>query len=122
MANELDGIYNAGLDACRTGAIRVAICSAQPANYAGIAAVTLGEATISSADFAALADNTPSGRKVVFNGKAGVVPTGNGTALYLAFHNNVDILYATPTVTSQAITTSQTWDIPSCTLGILDPA
>jgi len=122
MANNLDGIYNAGLAVVRAGAIRVAVCSGQPADYAGIAAVTLGEVTISSADFAAVADHTPSGRKLVFNGKNGVLPSANGTATFLAFHNNVDTLYATPTCTSQALTTEQTWNLPASTLAILDPA
>lgn len=121
MAKNYDGISDAGLNACRNGATRATLCSAQPANYAGIAAVALGAATISSADFTAPADGSPSGRAMTFSGKAGVVPTADGTVNHIAFHNNADIMYAVTTVTSQAVTTSQTWDIPSCTITQVDP-
>lgn len=58
MANELDTLYEIGLNALKSGEIRISLCSAQPANYAGIAAVQLGIATISSADFTGPADHT----------------------------------------------------------------
>jgi len=121
MGKNWDATIDAGLNALKAGAIRVAMCSAEPANYAGIAAVTLGTATISSSDFTGPDDHT-SGRKLTFNGKAGVTPSGNGTVTHLAFHNNSSILYAVTTTTSQAVTDQQTWDIPgSVVLSVADP-
>ena len=120
MAKNYDGLLDAGYNAMKAGAIRVALCSGEPASYAGIAAVTLGTATISSTDFTGPADHT-TGRKLTFNGKAGITPSANGTVTHLAFHDNSGVMYCVTTTTSQAVTTSQTWDIPSCIIGITDP-
>lgn len=121
MAKHWDATIDAGLNALKSNAIRVTLCSADPVNYAGISGVALGVATISSSDWTGPADHT-SGRKLTFGGKAGVTPDSNGTVTHLAFHDNSSVLYAVTETTSQAVTTSQTWDIPgSVVVAIADP-
>ena len=114
MAKNFDAVLDAGMDAMKSGAIRVAYCSAEPANYAGIAAVKLGEATITGTDFTGPEAHTPTGRKLTFGGKSGSTPTANGTVTHLVFHDNSAVMWGVTTTTSQAVTTSQSWNIPSC--------
>lgn len=121
MAKHWDACLDAGLNALKNNAIRAIMCSADPVNFAGVAAVTLGTATISSSDFTGPADHT-SGRKLTFSGKSGVTPSANGTVTHLAFTDNSAVLYAVTETTSQAVTTAQTWDIPgSVVVTIAEP-
>lgn len=91
MAKNFDATFDAGLNAMKAGAIRVAVCSSQPANYGAIAAATLGTVTISSTDFTGPADHT-TGRKLTFNGKDVTISTG-GTVTHLVFHDNSAVLW-----------------------------
>lgn len=88
--------YDAAFDDLATKGIRVAVCSSEPANYAGIAAVKLAEATLASGDYTKGAA-TPDGRKVTIAAKNGVTATGTGTPAYLAIHDNTsELLRTTP--------------------------
>lgn len=113
-----DAVLDAALDKIATST-KLTFCSSQPANYAGIAAVKLVDVTIDSGDFTK-ADDT-SGRKVTIGAQTGMTPSANGTVTYAVLDDGTTLLAAT-TVTSQAVTTSQTWNSPSFKISIGDPS
>ena len=122
MAKYVDhtAVMDVGLTTIKTGAIRMIFTSSAPANYAGIAALTLITQTIASGDMT-LADDT-SGRKLTVAAKTGMTPSANGTVTYVCLTDNSSIWYAGTTVTSQAVTTSQTWNSPAFKIAaIADP-
>lgn len=83
--------YDAALNFLKNGMIRQTACSAEPANYAGIAAVALASATMASGDFT-LAAGDVSGRKVTVAAKSGVTIDSSGTANHVVLHDNASIL------------------------------
>lgn len=115
-------VLDPGLTNIKTNVTTLVFCSAQPANYAGIAAVALATKTgIVAGDFTLADGNTGSGgRMVTVAAKTGMVPSANGTVAYVVGHNGTKIYYGTA-VTSQPVTTAQTWDSPSHRLVIGDP-
>lgn len=108
-----DAAIDAGLDKVATGT-RLTFCSAQPANFAGIAAVKLAEIAVTpgagNGDFT-IADHT-SGRKLTVGAQTGLVPSANGTVNHACIDDGTTLLSVT-TVTPQAVTTAQTWDSPA---------
>lgn len=86
-----DAFYDAAFNWLRDNSIRMAACSAEPADYAGIAAVRLAEATVASGDFTNAVGDV-SGRKVTVAAKPGVSITASGTANHVVLHNNSAIL------------------------------
>jgi hypothetical protein len=118
-----DVVMDAALDKIATGT-RLTFCSGQPANFAGIAAVLLASVTVTAGngngDFT-IADGPVSGRKLTVGAQTGMTPAGNGTVTYACVDDGTTLLSAT-TVTSQAVTTAQTWDSPAFVpFGITDP-
>jgi hypothetical protein len=105
-----DAVMDLNLDKIATGT-RVSICSGEPANFAGIAAVSLGEVTVGGSDFAK-ANGDTSGRKLTLGALTGITPSANGTVTYLAIDDGSALLKTVP-VTSQAVTTAQTWSSPA---------
>jgi len=83
------------------------VCSGEPANYAGIAAVELATAVISGSY--SKADGTPDGRKNSLPGQADLSISADGTATHYAISNGTDTLYAVATISNpQALTTGGT--------------
>lgn len=123
MAKEFhNDVLDAALDKIAT-CTHLTFCSSQPANYAGITAVTLASATLTAGDGNGdyvVADDT-SGRKVTVGAQTGMTPSANGTVTYAVLDDGSTLLAAT-TVTSQAVTTSQTWNSPAFKLAIADPS
>lgn len=123
MAKEFhDDVLDAALDKIAT-CINLTFCSTQPANYAGIAAVALVASTLTAGDGNgdyAIANDT-SGRKLTVGAQTGMTPSGNGTVTYAVLDDDTTLLAAT-TVTSQAVTTAQTWNSPAFKLAIADPS
>lgn len=123
MAKGLDdSVFDAAIDKIATST-KVNFCSAQPANYAGIAAVTLANVTVTAGvgngDYTK-ANGDVSGRKLTVLAQTGMTPTGNGTVTYATLDDGVTLL-AWTTVTSQAVTTSQTWNSPAFDIEFTDP-
>lgn len=113
-----DAILDAMLDAAEP--THVTVCSAEPANYAGIAAVDLtGNEALGSIT---AADGDTSGRKNTYPAVSGASITASGTATHLAYSNNSDTLYSVTTVTSQALTSGGTVDIPAIDHELADPS
>lgn len=123
MAKELhNDVLDAALDKVAT-CTHLTFCSSQPANYAGIAAVALASATLTAGDGNGdyvIADDT-SGRKLTVGAQTGMTPSANGTVTYAVLDDGTTLLAAT-TVTSQAVTTSQTWNSPAFKIAIADPS
>lgn len=113
-----DAIIDLMLD--QIEATHFTICSAEPANYAGISSVDLTGATSVGSITAAAGD--VSGRKNTFAAVTGTSITATGTATHVAFHNNTDTLYFVTTCTSQALTSGGTVDTSAIDYEITDPA
>lgn len=96
-----DLMLDAALDYVAGSVFEVA-CSAQPANYAGIAAVALADVALTGGDFTK-ANGDTSGRKVTMVAKGGVTIDSSGTATHIALHDGSTLLYVT-TCTSLALT------------------
>lgn len=98
------------------------VCSAEPANFAGIAAVTLATATMTPNTDYAKANGDTSGRKVTMAAKNGVAVTGTGSATHLALGLTTDstLRYVT-TCTAQTLTAGNTVNIPAWKIEVGDP-
>lgn len=120
MAKKVDNSVLDGAFAIVDNAIRMAVCSAEPANFAGIAAVTLAQATMAPGDFT-VADGDVSGRKVTVAAKLGVSITASGTANHVVLHDNAAVLHYATTCASQALVSGGTVDIGSWKVEIADP-
>jgi len=113
----LDAALN-GVAACNVQHI----CSAQPANYAGIAAVSLGSVSMTPVTNYTLAAGDSSGRKVTVAAKSGVTVGTTGTATHLVLALTTDsTLRLVTTCTSQAVTSGGTVDIPAWKLELQSP-
>lgn len=102
-------VLDLGLNVLDTEATHLHICSSEPANFAGVAGVTLGnKATIS---IGAPADATPSGRKVTVAAISDGSVTGTGTASHYAITDaaNSRLLVAGSLSASQAVTSGNTF-------------
>jgi hypothetical protein len=99
------------------------ICSAQPANYAGIAAVSLGSVSMTPVTNYTLAAGDSSGRKVTVAAKSGVSVGTTGTATHLVLALTTDsTLRLVTTCASQAVTAGGTVDIPAWKWEIQSPS
>lgn len=100
------------------------VCSGEPANYAGIAAVTLAANTVTaglgSGDWSAAADGDSSGRKTTMAQQTGVSITGSGTATHVAYDDGATLQGVT-TCASQVLTAGGTVTIPAHKFEIADP-
>ena len=117
-----DAVMDAALDVIAT-ATRMDVCSAQPANFAGIAAVALADVTLDSGDFSK-ANGDTSGRKVTVAAQNGVLIDTSGTATHVALSRVSDsTLLLVTTCTSQALTAngSNTVNVPAFDDEIADP-
>jgi hypothetical protein len=98
------------------------VCSAEPANYAGIAAVSLASVALTPDTDFTKANGDTSGRKVTVAAKSGVSVTASGTATHIAIARSTDstLRYVT-TCTSQALTSGNTVNIPAWKIEVADP-
>jgi hypothetical protein len=101
------------------------VCSAEPANFAGIAAVALADAALTpgdgNGDFS-IGNGDSSGRKVTVAQQANVPidATGNASHIVLADAANSRLIYVT-TCTTQALTSGGTVTVPAWDVEIADP-
>ena len=117
-----NSFYDGALNVLKNGMVRMAACSAEPANYAGIAAVRLAEATVATGDFT-VANGDTSGRKVTVAAKSGVTISGSGTANHVVLHDNAAILGYATTCSNLVLTAGggNTVNFPSWKIEILAP-
>jgi hypothetical protein len=122
-------IENAVLDQALTylgtNALRADLCSSEPTTYTeATSSFTLANAT-SGAGFtapliAAPANKTPNGRQVSSAAISAAAVTGTGTANWLAYSKNTatTALLVVLSITAQALTSGNTWNQASSTIGI----
>ena len=119
-------VFDAALEELAT-CTNLTFCSAQPANYAGIAAVSLVATTITAGSAGAdytIADGDVSGRKLTITAQTGLTPSNASSenVLWCCIDDGVTLLGVT-SVTSQAVIDTETWDSPAVDiLEIKDPA
>jgi len=101
---------------------RMSICSAHPANFAGIAAVSLGDIVMVPGDGNdyTIADGTVSGRKVTVGQKAGLTVVTAGTGSHLVLDDGATILTVT-TTTPQVLAISDSVTVPAWEIELRDP-
>jgi hypothetical protein len=99
---------------------QIHVCSAEPANFAGIGAVQLAEAAISGSYVKANGDT--SGRKNTLPAQTGVPIGSSGTATHVVISNNTDTMYLVTTSTSQGLTSGGTVDTNAFDHEIADAA
>jgi len=95
------------------------VCSGQPANFAGIAAVTLASVAFASGDISNGA-GSPTGRTATMASKSGISISSSGTATHVVLASG-SVLLAVTTCTSQVLTSGGTVTVPSWTLNVADP-
>ena len=90
------------------------MCSAQPANYAGIAAVSLGSVSMTPVTDYTKAAGDVNGRKVTVAAKSGVPVTTSGTVTHLVLARTTDsTLREVTTCAAAAVAAGGTVDIPA---------
>ena len=99
---------------------QIHVCSAEPANFAGIAAVELAEAAISGSYSKANGDT--SGRKNTTPAQSAISISASGTATHVVESNGTDTMLKVTTCTSQALTSGGTVDVPVYAHEIGDPS
>jgi len=115
-------VLDAALDGVAASNIQH-ICSAQPANYAGIAAVSLGSISMTPVSNYTKATVDVSGRKVTVAAKTGVSVTTTGTATHLVLALTTDsTMRFVTTCASQAVTAGGTVDIPAWQWEVQNPS
>lgn len=98
------------------------LCSAQPANYAGIAAVSLADVALTPDTDFTKANGDTSGRKVTVAAKNGVPIDTSGTGNHIAIASTGDsTLRFVTTCTSQAVTSGNTANFPAWDIETGDP-
>jgi len=117
-----DVFIDGGLDRM-DDCVLMSICSAQPANKAGVAAVTLASVALTAGagngDYTKAAGDV-SGRKLTVAQQAAISITASGTATHIVLDDGVNILGTT--CTSQVLTIGGTVTVPAFKAEIADPA
>lgn len=119
MAFISDEVFDQGLDYADTNGTRIDICSSEPANYAAVAGVSLGNKT--GLNTGATEDGAVSGRRVIVPAIIDGSVTASGTATHWALTDGTGILVATGALSaSQAVTSGNTFLLGAISLTILD--
>lgn len=116
-------VLDAALDEIAT-ATRLVVCSGEPANFAGIAAVALADVTLTAGDGNGdytIADGDTSGRKITVAAQSAVPVDATGTATHITLDDGTTLQYVT-TCTSQALTSGNTCNVPAFDVELADPA
>lgn len=117
-----DGVMDAALDVIAT-CTRMVVCSGQPANFAGIAAVALADVTLTAGDGNGdytIGNGDTSGRKITVAQQASIPIDASGTATHIALDDGTTLQFVT-TCTSQALTSGGTVTVPAFDDEIADP-
>ena len=119
MAYINDEVFDQGLDYADLNGTKIDICSAEPANFAGIAAITLGNKT--GLNTGAPEPGVPDGRKVVVPAITDGAVSATGNATHWALSDGASILVASGLLTaSQAVTIGNTFTLDAIDITIRD--
>jgi hypothetical protein len=123
MAKACSDAYMDAMLALIDDATTLHVCSGQPANFAGIAAVTLADVTLTAGagngDYT-LANGDTNGRKLTVAQQSSVPIDSSGTATHVVLTDGTNI-YVT-TCTSQALTSGGTVTVPAWDIEVADPS
>ena len=121
MAYINDEVFDQGLDYADTNGTRIDICSSEPASYAAVAGVSLGNKT--GLNTGATQNGAVSGRRVIVPAITDGSVTGTGTATHWALTDGASILVATGQLSSsQAVTSGNTFTLDAISITITDAA
>ncbi len=112
MALAADSVLDGLLDVIAT-ATRVSACTAQPANFAGIAGVSVGNYTITAGDGNGdwtIANGDVNGRKITLGAQSGNNGTATGDADFLAYDDGATLLFVTA-ASGQTVNSGSPWTI-----------
>lgn len=101
------------------------ICSAQPANYAGIAAVSLASVAVTPDTDFTKADGTTSGRKVTVAAKNGITVASTGTPSHVVLARTTDSslrAITTCSVPGGTLTAGNQVNVPAFEIEVRDPS
>lgn len=118
-----DSVMDAALDKVAT-CTRMVVTSAQPANFAGIAAVALADVVLTAGDGNGdytVANGDTSGRKVTVAAQSNITIDSSGDATHVCLDDGTTLLYVT-TCTTQTLTSGGTVTVPAFDIEIADPA
>jgi len=118
-----DAVLDAAMDKIAT-CVNMNLCSGEPANFAGIAAVSLADVVLTAGDGNGdyvVGDGDTSGRKITVGQQASVTVDTTGTGTHISLDDGSTLLYVTTTV-SQSVTSGNTVTVPAFDIEILDPA
>lgn len=116
-----DEVRDQGLDYADTNGTRIDICSSEPANYAAVAGVSLGNKT--GLNTGATQDGAVDGRRVQVPAIVDGNVTANGTATHWALTDGLGILVATGALSSsQVVTSGNTFTLDPIDITIRDAA
>lgn len=119
-----DAVLDVMLDYIADNADVLHVCTTEPANYAGIAAVELCQVALTVGDGNGdyvVANGDASGRKLTITQQADIDIDTSGTAQHIALSNGSDTLYYVTTCTSQALVDTGTVTVPAWDIEIADP-
>jgi hypothetical protein len=103
---------------------RLVVCSGQPANFAGIAAVALADVTLTAGDGNGdytIGDGDTNGRKVRVAQQADIDIDTSGNATHISLDDGSVLKYVT-TCTTQALVDTGTVTVPAWDVEVADPA
>jgi hypothetical protein len=110
-----DSVLDAALAETAT-ATRLSVTTAQPANFAGIAAVSLGNVAVTAGlgngDFSAATNGDVSGRKTTVAAQTIASASASGNATHVCLDDGTTLLHVT-TCTSQAVTSGNQINVPA---------
>ena len=100
----------------------ISVCSAEPADPSGIAAVALADETLTTGDFTK-ANGDTSGRKTTIAAQSAVTVDATGTATHVVLHDGAlaGSRQFVTTCTSTALTSGGTVDIGAFDIELRDP-
>lgn len=105
-------------------ATRLSVTNGQPANFAGIAALTRGSyvmtAGLGAGDYGAAADGVTSGRRTTVGAQTGNTASATGNADHICLDDGTTLLYVT-TAPIKALTTGEPFDVGSWIIELRDP-
>lgn len=114
-----DAVFDAALNYLETNGTVVHITSANPTNWAGLAAVTLGNET--ACTYTGPEDGA-SGRKTTLDAITDGDVTGTDTATHFAITNGSDTVYVIQELNaSQAVTSGNKFTLTAVTIQLSDP-
>lgn len=121
MTTVSDNVLDNGLNYLTTKAAKIHLCSAKPAAYAGVAAVSLAHADV---NIGAPKNANPSGREVVIPAPdQAYTVTSDGNATHYAITDGAgELLIAKALATPQAIYVANAVSTPEASVRFPDPA